>query len=152
MGESKTVVTNRKARYDYEILSKLEAGLVLTGTEVKSLRAARVTMSDAYAQVEGDEVWLKNLHINPYEPANRFNHDPLRKRKLLLHRQEIRRLRQSTEEKGYTVVPLSIFFNERGIAKVVLGVARGKRAHDRRDTIKERDARREIARAMKERG
>lgn len=141
----KIVATNRKARHDYEILETLEAGLVLKGPEVKSLRAGKVGFQDAFARVGGAEVWLHNLHISPYEQANRFNEDPLRTRKLLLGRHEIRRLIGKVEEKGLTLVPLELHF-KRGYAKVTLGLARGRKQHDKREKLKqeaqERDARR----------
>jgi SsrA-binding protein len=144
----KIVATNRKARHDYEILETMEAGLVLKGPEVKSLRAGKVGFQDAFARVSGAEVWLHNLHISPYEQANRFNEDPLRTRKLLLGRHEIRKLIGKVEEKGLTLVPLELLFR-RGYAKVVLGLARGRKAHDKREKLKqqaqERDARREMA-------
>jgi SsrA-binding protein len=148
---TRVIAENRKARHEYHILSRVEAGIALAGTEVKSLRSSKATMADAYATIEGGQAWLVNLHIGPYDPASRFNHDPLRKRKLLLHRAEIRRLRVQTDEKGLTLIPLRLYFNAAGLAKVELAVARGKRAHDKRDTVAERDAKREIARAMKER-
>ncbi|HVP39030.1 MAG TPA: SsrA-binding protein SmpB [Candidatus Saccharimonadales bacterium] len=151
MDQSKLIAENRKARHDYHILGRVEAGIALAGTEVKSLRAGKASLADSYAAIEGREAFLHNLHISPYDPASRFNHDPRRKRKLLLHRSEIRRLRAQTDEKGCTLVPLKLYFNADGRAKVELAVARGKRAHDRRDTLSEREARREIERAMKER-
>jgi SsrA-binding protein len=151
MDQTKVIAENRKARHDFFILNSVEAGIALAGTEVKSLRAGKASMADSYAAVESGEVYLHSLHISPYDPASRFNHDPVRKRKLLLHRAEIRRLRKETDEKGLTLVPLRLYFNAEGRVKVELAVAKGKRAHDRRDTIAERDAKREIARAMKER-
>lgn len=141
------VAQNRKARHLYHILETLEAGLVLTGTEVKSLRDGRANLGDAYATVEGGEVWLHHLHISPYEQGNQFNHEPLRKRKLLLHRRDIRRLVGKTREKGLTLIPLRIYFRN-GWAKVELALAKGKRTHDKRDDIAKRDAERDMARAM----
>ena len=146
----KTVATNRKARHDYEILETLEAGLVLKGPEVKSLRAGKVGFHDAFARVTGSEVWLHNLHISPYEQANRFNEDPLRTRKLLLGRGEIRRLIGKVEEKGLTLVPLDLHFR-RGFAKVTLGLARGRRLHDKREKLKREIQDREARRAIEER-
>lgn len=146
----KVVATNRKARHDYEILETLEAGLVLKGPEVKSLRAGKVGFRDAFARVSGTEVWLHNLHISPYEQANRFNEDPLRTRKLLLGRGEIRRLIGKVEEKGLTLVPLELHFR-RGFAKVTLGLARGRRLHDKREKLKREIQDREARRAMEER-
>lgn len=143
----KIVATNRKARHDYEILETMEAGMVLKGPEVKSLRAGKVGFQDAFARVAGSEVWIHNLHISPYEQANRYNEDPLRTRKLLLGRHEIRRLIGKVEEKGLTLVPLDLHF-KRGFAKVTLGLARGRKTHDKREKLKqaaqERDARREM--------
>ena len=147
----KVVATNRKARHDYEILETLEAGLVLKGPEVKSLRAGKVGFRDAFARVSGAEVWLHNLHISPYEQANRFNEDPLRTRKLLLGRGEIRRLIGKVEEKGLTLVPLELHFR-RGFAKVTLGLARGRRLHDKREKLRREIQDREARRAMEERG
>ena len=143
----KVVATNRRARHDYEILETMEAGIVLKGPEVKSLRAGMIGFHDAFARVAGAEVWLHNLHISPYEQANRFNEDPLRTRKLLLGRPEIRRLIGKVEEKGLTLVPLDLHFR-RGYAKITLGLARGRQLHDKRDKLKreaqERDARRGV--------
>ncbi|MBM3286047.1 MAG: SsrA-binding protein SmpB [Candidatus Eisenbacteria bacterium] len=142
------VVQNRRARHDYFILESIEAGIELRGTEVKSIRAGKVNLGDAYAQVIGDEAWLLQMHVSPYEQGNRFNHDPLRKRKLLLHRRQILRLRQHTQEKGLTLIPLSLYFKGRHL-KIELGLAKGKRYHDRREDVARRDAQREIDRAMR---
>jgi SsrA-binding protein len=144
------VARNRKARHEYEILDTFEAGMALKGPEVKSLRAGNVSFQDAFARVDGGEVWLHNLHISPYEQANRFNEDPVRTRRLLLNRNEIRQLTVKTEEKGLTLVPLEIYF-VRGYAKLTLAVARGKKLHDKRETLKRRQQDREARRAM-ERG
>ncbi|KPJ84254.1 MAG: SsrA-binding protein [Gemmatimonas sp. SG8_23] len=146
----KVVARNRKARHEYEILDTFEAGMALKGPEVKSLRAGNVSFQDAFARVDGGEVWLHNLHISPYEQANRFNEDPVRTRRLLLNRNEIRQLTVKTEEKGLTLVPLEIYF-VRGYAKLTLAVARGKKLHDKRETLKRRQQDREARRAM-ERG
>ena len=146
----RVVATNRRATHDYHIDERIEAGLVLTGTEVKSLRDGRAQLADAYASGEGNEFYLYNLHISPYEAGNRFNHDPTRRRKLLLHRREMRRLGALVSRKGLTLVPLQIYFL-RGYAKVLLGVARGKKAYDKRQAIAERDASREMRRALRER-
>jgi SsrA-binding protein len=145
------VANNRKARHLYHILETLEAGLVLTGTEVKSLRAGRANLGDAYAMVENGEVWLMKLHISPYEQGNQFNHEPLRKRKLLVHRRDIQRLIGKTQEKGLTLIPLKLYFRG-GWAKVELGLAKGKKSHDKREDIAKRDAVRDIARAMSRKG
>lgn len=141
----KPVATNRRARYEFWIEETHEAGLVLTGTEVKSLREGRVSLADAFARVDGEEVWLHHLHISPYAQGNIHNHDPMRTRKLLLHRREILRLRSKTDRKGYTLVPLRLYFRH-GVAKVELAVARGRHLYDRRDRIAEREAERRIAR------
>lgn len=149
MSSARTIVSNRKARFEYEILDTMEAGLVLTGTEVKSLRDGKANLQDAFARFDRGELWLYNLHISPYDPGNRFNHDPLRPRKLLLHQRELRKLIGSVEQKGLTLVPLDLHFR-RGIAKVNLGLVRGKKLHDKRDAAKERDAKREMARNWKD--
>jgi SsrA-binding protein len=146
----RVVATNRRALHDYHVEERLEAGLVLKGTEVKSLRDGKAQLADAYAAVEGGEAYLMNLHISLYDPGNRFNHDPTRKRKLLLHRREIRRLAGMVERRGYTLIPLRVYF-ERGYAKVTVGVARGKREYDKRQAIAERDAARDVRRALRER-
>ncbi len=144
----KLVATNRKARHDFHIEESLEAGLVLTGTEVKSLRSRRASIQDAFARVEGDEVWLYHVHIPPYESGGYAHHDPLRRRKLLLHSSEIRRLYGKAQQKGYTLVPLRLYFSH-GVAKVELALARGKREYDRREEIARRDADRQIQRAIR---
>lgn len=150
MDQYRLISENRKARHDFHILSSLEAGIALLGTEVKSLRVGKASMVDSYAAIEGSEAFLHSLHISPYDPASRFNHDPTRKRKLLLHKSEIRRLRVQADEKGCTLVPLKLYFNADGVVKVEIAVAKGKREHDRREVVAEREAKREIARAMKE--
>ena len=143
----KVVGRNRKARHEYEILDTYEAGMVLKGPEVKSLRGGQLAFRDAFARVEGGEVWLYNLHISPYEEANRANEEPDRVRKLLLHREEIRRLEIKTGEKGLTLVPLEIYFRK-GNAKVLLGVGRGRRLYDKREKLKKQTQDREAKRAM----
>ena len=143
----KVVATNRKARREYEILDSMEAGLVLRGPEVKSLRAGKVGFQDAFARIEGGELWLHSLHISPYEQANRYNEDPLRPRKLLLNRDEIRRLIGRVEEKGLTLIPLEIYFR-RGHAKVTLAIARGRKLYDKREKLKRRTQEEEARRAM----
>jgi SsrA-binding protein len=145
-----TVAGNRRAYHDYFIDETIEAGLVLTGTEVKSVRAGRVNLREAYARIENGEAWLWNAHISPYDYGNRYNHEPQRTRKLLLHRTEISRLNTNIKKKGYTLVPVRIYF-KRNHAKVELGLARGKKLYDKRDSIAERDAQREIERAMRSR-
>jgi SsrA-binding protein len=146
----KIIVNNRKARRDYEILNTYEAGLQLRGTEVKALREGRANLKDSYARIEGNEAFLHKIHISEYAHGNQFNHEPERKRKLLLHRYEIERLRGQTEEKGLTLIPLKLYF-KRGKAKVEIGVARGKRQFDKRRDIARRDAQREIEYALKAR-
>ncbi|WP_011580282.1 MULTISPECIES: SsrA-binding protein SmpB [Chelativorans] len=147
-----TVADNRKARFSYEVIDTLEAGLVLSGTEVKSLREGHANIQESYAAVEGGEIWLINSHIPEYFAGNRFNHEPRRRRKLLLSKKEMARLAQAVEREGMTMVPLKLYFNERGIAKLLLAIARGKKLHDKRETLKQRDWSREQARLLKERG
>ena len=149
--ESTVIARNKRARHDYHIIESWEAGIVLTGTEVKSLRNGKANLADSYGIVRGGELFLLNLHIPHYEQGNQFNHDPVRTRKLLLHRREIRKLIGSVERQGLTLVPLELYFNPRGIAKVRLALAKGKKVHDKRDTERERDAQREIARALRTR-
>jgi len=141
-------ITNRKARHDYQIIESYEAGIVLEGTEVKSLRQGRANLKDSYARVENGEVFLHNLHISPYPNASRFNHDPDRKRKLLLHQWEIRRLLGKTVERGLTLIPLKLYFKGK-VAKVELALCRGKKLYDRRKDIAEREAKRDLERRMK---
>ncbi|HEU0236952.1 MAG TPA: SsrA-binding protein SmpB [Candidatus Limnocylindrales bacterium] len=147
MGE-KTIALNRKARYEFSIDETFEAGLVLTGTEIKSIRAGKVNLSDAYARVEHDEAWLIGADIAPWAQGNRTNHEPKRMRKLLLHRRQIDELMGRAKAKGQTIVPLRLYLTDKGRAKVELGLARGKQLHDRRRTIAERDARRDVAREL----
>jgi len=151
-GDKVLVAQNRKARHNYQIEESLEAGLVLTGTEVKSLRQGRASIVEAYAADQQGELYLFNSHIPTYDAAGRFNHQPKRLRKLLLHSRELARLIGLIRREGYTLVPLSLYFNERGIAKVELGLARGKRKADKRETEKRRDWQRQKARLMRERG
>ncbi len=143
-----SITVNRKAFHDYEILDKVEAGIVLTGTEIKSAREGRVNIRDAYARTSDGELWLYNAHISPYDKGNRNNHEPERPRKLLLHRGEIRELAEGTNQKGNTIVVLAMYL-KRGMAKVELGVARGKKSYDKRETVAKREAEREIARAIR---
>jgi SsrA-binding protein len=145
-----TVALNRRARHDYTIDETVEAGLVLTGTEIKSIRAGRVNLAEAYARIERGEAWLIGAHIAPYEQGNRNNHEPTRTRKLLLHRDQIAELVGRTQAKGQTLVPLRLYIRD-GRAKLELGVARGKKTHDKRRTIAERDMRRELERVTKAR-
>lgn len=145
----KVVATNRKAFHDYAIEEKLEAGIALKGTEVKALRQGRANLREGYARVERGELILHNCHIGEYSHGNLMNHEPLRPRKLLLHRREINRLLGKTQLKGLTLVPLRIYFNARGMAKVEVALARGKKQYDRREAVKEREATREMERAVK---
>ena len=147
MGE-KVVVTNRKARYEYEIIDSVEAGLVLVGSEVKSIRSARVNLSDSYGRVIKGEIWIIGMHISPYMEATTQNHDPLRERKLLLHRNEIKKLARRVQEKGFTLIPLRLYFKNNR-AKLELGVARGKRQYDKKVSIAQKDAKREMEREQK---
>jgi SsrA-binding protein len=144
----KTVAQNRKARHDYLIEATLEAGLVLTGTEIKSVREGKVNLQDAYARIERGEAWLVGAHVAPWAGGNRNNHEPRRDRKLLLHRAQIDQLAGRTRAKGLTIVPLDIHISERGQAKVELGLARGKKSYDHRHAIAERDARRDLDREL----
>ena len=146
----KTIATNRKAFRDYFIVDKIEAGIVLVGTEVKSLREGKAALTDSYATVSDGEIFLHSLHIPPYESGNRFNHEPKRTRKLLLHRKEIRRLHGRITEKGLTVVPLSVYFR-RGKVKVELALAKGKRMYDKREALAKEAAKREMEREMRHR-
>lgn len=146
----KVVCVNRRAHHDYHILEKYEAGIALRGTEVKSLRAGKASLQDAYARVENGEIFLYNMHISPYEQGNRFNHEPKRTRRLLMHKSEIMRLYGKVREKGLTLIPLRVYFKG-SWAKVELALARGKKIHDKREDIANRDARREIERTVKER-
>jgi SsrA-binding protein len=148
----KLVAENRKARFNYEIGDTLEAGIALSGSEVKSLRSGKANIGDAYASDEGGELYLLNAHIAEYSQAGRANHEPMRPRKLLLHRKEIGKLAGAIQREGMTVVPLKLYFNQRGIAKVLLGLAKGKKLHDKRDTEKRRDWDRQKGRLMREKG
>ena len=148
MADEKTIALNRRARHEFTIDETFEAGIVLTGTEIKSIRAGKVTLSDAYARVERDEAWLIGAHIAPFEQANRYNHEPKRTRKLLLRRSEIDELLGKTKSKGLTIVPLRLYLTAKGRAKLELGLARGKQQHDRRRDIADRDARRDVAREL----
>jgi SsrA-binding protein len=147
----KVVATNRRARHDYAILDTVEAGLVLTGSEIKSVRAGRVSLAEAHAALDDDELWLVNSHIASYAQAGYADHEPTRRRKLLLHGDEIAKLSSKVRQKGYTLVPLSLYLR-RGWAKVELGLARGKRQYDKRETIRRRDMEREIEREVRRRG
>jgi SsrA-binding protein len=149
MGE-KTLAQNRRARHEYSIEDTVEAGIVLRGTEIKSLRAGKVSLADAYARIDRGEAWLVGAHIAPWEGASRFNHEPKRERKLLLHRGEIDQLLGKTKAKGLTLVPLRLYLTGRGKAKLEIGLGRGKQLHDKRRDIAERDARRQMERDIAE--
>lgn len=144
----KVVATNRKAKRDYELEDRFEAGLVLTGTEIKSIRAGRINLSDGYVQPEEGELWMVNVHIAPYEAAGRHGHEPRRPRKLLLHRRQIDRLTSRVQERGWTIVPITVYLKD-GRAKAEIALARGKRKYDKRQAIAKRDSEREIRRALK---
>ena len=146
----KIAAENRKARHDYSIHETFEAGIELVGTEVKSLRAGKANLKDAYAQITKAEVYVYNLHISPYEQGNQFNHEPLRPRRLLLHRAEIRRLIGKVKEKGYALIPLKLYFTH-GLVKMELALATGKKLYDKRQSMAEKDAKREMDRTLKER-
>ncbi len=150
--KTKTVAENRRARFDYHIEETFEAGIALSGTEVKSLRFGEGSIAESYAEVRNGEVWLVNANIPEFSHGNRFNHEPKRPRKLLLHEREIGKLFGAVERKGMTLVPLSIYFNSRGRAKVELALAKGKQAHDKRQSTKERDWKRDKARIMRDKG
>lgn len=143
------VAENRRARFDFEILDTLEAGIVLTGTEVKALRSGHAQIAEAYVAPEGGELWLINSHIPEYLQANRFNHEERRRRKLLVSKRELARLSQQVERQGNTIVPLKLYFNDRGIAKLLVAIAKGKKTVDKRETQKKRDWQREKARVLK---
>lgn len=149
--EEKIIAKNRRAFHDYNILETFEAGIELTGTEVRSLRDNNAQLTDAFALIRGGEAWLNNLHIAPFQNGNIANVDPDRRRKLLLHKRQIRYLAEKTQEKGLAVVPLKMYFNDRNLVKVEIALARGKKLYDKRTSLKERDVKREIDRALKER-
>jgi SsrA-binding protein len=148
----RTVADNRRARFNYEITETFEAGIALTGTEVKSLRGGKATIGEAYAGPSGEELFLFNAYIPEYLQANRFNHETKRPRRLLLHKRQINKLIGASQRDGYTVVPLKLYFNDRGMAKVELGLGRGKKLHDKRETMKERDWNRDKARLLRDKG
>ncbi|KQL40118.1 MULTISPECIES: SsrA-binding protein SmpB [Bacillaceae] len=149
-GEGKVIAQNKKAYHDYFIEETYETGIVLQGTEIKSLRAGKANLKDSFARVQGGEVWLHNMHISPYEQGNRYNHEPLRTRKLLLHNREIVKLIGYTKETGYTLVPLKIYLKN-GYAKLLLGLGKGKKQYDKRDDLKKKEAKREVERAFRDR-
>ena len=152
MGRIKTLTENRKARHDYHIEERFEAGLSLLGSEVKSIREGRANLRDSFARMQGGQLYVENMHIAPYSHGGAFNHEPLRARKVLMHKQEIQRLEGKVAEKGYTLVTLSLYLNEKGKIKVELGLARGKAKADRRRDIMDREARRDMERMIKSAG
>ncbi|WP_243298943.1 SsrA-binding protein SmpB [Bacillus litorisediminis] len=149
-GQGKVIAQNKKAYHDYFIEETYEVGIVLQGTEIKSIRAGRVNLKDSFARIQNGEVFLFNMHISPYEQGNRYNHDPLRTRKLLLHKKEISKLIGETKEKGYSLVPVKLYIKN-GYAKILLGLAKGKKNYDKREDLKRKEAKRDIERAFKER-
>lgn len=148
MENVKVVAKNRKARHDYFILETLEAGLALKGTEIKSIRAGQISLKEAYIRVDGEEAWLVNAHVAPYDHASRENHDPIREKKLLLHKREIENLYAEVRQKGTTIIPLQVHLRN-GKAKIEIAIAKGKKKYDKREAIKKRDAQRDIDRAFK---
>ena len=142
-------IKNKKAYFEYEFLDKFIAGIILTGTEIKSIRAGKANLSDAWCFFSKEELWVKNLNISAYERGTHYNHEPLRERKLLLNKKEISKLHGKIKERGFTIIPLRLFISERGFAKLEIALAKGKKVHDKRDTIKDREARREIDRELK---
>jgi SsrA-binding protein len=147
-GEGKLIAQNKKARHDYTIIDTVEAGVVLQGTEIKSIRNSRVNLKDGFVKVRNGEAFLYNVHISPYDQGNIFNHDPLRTRKLLLHKKQIAKLASETKNTGITIVPLKIYLKD-GFAKVLIGLAKGKREYDKRETLRRKDQERQISRVMK---
>jgi SsrA-binding protein len=148
MENEKVVATNRKARHDYFILETFEAGIALQGSEIKSIRAGQISLKEAYVRLDGEQAWLVNAHVAPYDPASRENHDPLRDKKLLLHKKEIKNLWDEVRQKGTTIIPIRVYLSS-GRAKVEIAVAKGKKKFDKRQDLKQRDAQREIDRALK---
>lgn len=149
-GGIKVIAENRKARHDYFVEEKLEVGIILTGTEIKSIRAGRVNLKESYAEISGGELWLTQMHISPYEQGNRFNHEPLRKRKLLLNKSEIVKLTAEVQQQGMTLIPLKIYLKQ-GLAKIELGLCKGKKNYDKRQDIAKKDAKRDMDRELRER-
>lgn len=150
MDNGKVVATNRKARHDYFLLDTLEAGIALQGSEIKSIRSGQISLKEAYIRIDGEQAWLVNAHVAPYDPASRENHDPLRDKKLLLHKKEIKKLWDEVRQKGTTIIPLRVYLSK-GRAKVEIAVAKGKRKYDKRQDLKRKDAQREIDRALNKR-
>lgn len=149
-GDGKAIAQNKKAFHDYFVEETYEAGIVLQGTEIKAIRAGRINLKDGFARISNGEVFLHNVHISPYEQGNRYNHDPLRTRKLLLHKREISKLIGETKEVGYSLIPLKVYIKN-GVAKVLVGLAKGKKKYDKREDLKQKEAKRDIERAFRER-
>jgi len=147
-GAGKVLAQNKKANHDYFIEETIEAGMVLQGTEIKAIRAGKVQLKDSFVQIRGGQAWISNMHISPYEQGNRFNHDPLRVRKLLLHKKQISELLGRTKQEGYTIVPLKMYIKD-GYAKLLIGVGKGKKNYDKRDDLKKKEAKREMERVFK---
>ncbi len=148
--DDKVLAQNKKAGHDYFIEETIEAGIVLQGTEIKSIRNGKVQLKDSFVRIRNNEAWISNMHISPYEQGNRFNHDPLRSRKLLLHKKQINTLIGETKREGYTIVPLKMYIKN-GYAKVLIGLGKGKKDYDKRDVLKQKEAKREMERAFKAR-
>lgn len=149
-GQGKVVAQNKKARHDYEIIDTMEAGIVLKGTEIKSIRQSRINLKDGFVRIRNGEAWMSNVHISPYEQGNLFNHDPLRTRKLLLHKKQLQKLTEIQKTGGMTIVPLKVYLKD-GYAKVLIGIAKGKKLYDKRQSLKEKDMKRTIDRELKNR-
>lgn len=147
-GAGKVVAVNKKANHDYAIEETIEAGIVLQGTEIKSIRNSKVQLRDAFIRIRNNEAWISNMHISPYDHGNQFNHDPVRSRKLLLHKKQISNLIGQTKQSGYAIIPLKMYLKD-GFAKVLIGVGKGKKNYDKREDLKKKDAKREIDRALK---
>lgn len=147
-GQGNVVARNRKAHHDYAIEETIEAGIVLQGTEIKSVRNGKVQLRDAYVQIRNNEAWILNMHISPYEQGNRFNHDPIRSRKLLLHKRQIRQLIGKSKELGYAIIPINMYIKD-GFAKVLIGIGKGKKNYDKREDLKQKEAKREMDRVVK---
>lgn len=149
-GKGNAIAQNKKASHDYFIEETIEAGIVLNGTEIKSIRKGKVQLKDSYIQIRNGEAWVSNMHISPYEQGNIFNHDPIRTRKLLLHKNQIRQLNYDIKREGYTIVPLKMYIKD-GYAKLLIGLGKGKKNYDKRQDLKKKDAKRDVDRAMRER-
>lgn len=149
-GKGKVLARNNRANFDYAIEDTIEAGIVLHGTEIKSIRAGRVQLKESFIQIRNNEAWIVNMHISPYDQGNRFNHDPVRTRKLLLHRKQINQFIGKTKQQGYTLVPIQLHLKD-GFAKILMGLGKGKKQHDKREDLKRKEAKRDMQRVLKER-